>query len=138
MRIRFLVPIVYGLLSHAAGYALDADYRSLPDRQRAILDKTAFDLRILPPPALFPSGDAPKDLSTDGFLLFVCSARENLGERLLWIDAEVEFSSGYTRKFRSVSFHLLTGSSVAICKLDFPANPALTVKSLRITSAAAK
>lgn len=135
MQMRFLIPALLCLLFHAVGHALDADYSSLPDKQRAILDKTSFELRILPPTALFPSGDAPKDLSADGFLLFVCSARQNLGERLLWITAKVEFSNGYTREFSSVGFHLIAGSSAAIHKLDFPATPALEIKSLKITSA---
>ncbi len=135
---RSLLPSLFCLLLGAGVYAAEPDYSSLPDWQRAILDKAVFELRLLPATALFPHNAAPADLSSDGFLLFVCSARQNLGKRLLWIDAEIEFSNGYKRKFSSISFHLLTGTAVAVAKLDFAVTPHLTVKSFRITSAPAK
>ncbi|MBK1884235.1 hypothetical protein JIN85_17580 [Luteolibacter pohnpeiensis] len=53
------------------------------------------------------------------FLIFTARAAENLGKRLLWIDAEVEFCNGAVRKFKNFSFHLLTkGIEADVKKLD--------------------
>lgn len=129
---------VISTLLSAVAYATDVDYRSLADWQKEVLDKASFELKLLPPQTFFPADSAPTDLAKDGFLVFVCSAKENLGKRLLWIRTEVKFSNGYTRTFDSVAFHILTGSALAIEKLDFPVAGNLKVKSARIISAAIK
>ncbi|MES2476568.1 MAG: hypothetical protein V4640_12365 [Verrucomicrobiota bacterium] len=121
-----------------------------PEWQKPILGRVEFDAKIRSISQIL-SVEEPKS-EGPAFLIFTASAKENLGKRLLWIDAEVELSNGKILTFRRIPFGLQSkGIEADIRKLENveiefklpdegkPTDPkSLVVQRLRILSAAFK
>ncbi len=110
-----------------------------PKWQQSVLDKVTFGAEAKGIEELLGKKVDRPNRFWSGFVIFSCTATENLGRRLLWIDAEVEFSNGYKRKFDGVSFHILAkGTEYNIAKIPFGVEESVSVKSITITSVAVK
>jgi hypothetical protein len=69
-----------------------------------------------------------------GFVVFSCSAPSNLGKRILWVDAEVKFSNGYTRKFKGIQFGLLQeGEEFDVHKIPFETDMPVSVSEVKFS-----
>ena len=110
-----------------------------PEWQKSVLDKVTFGAETKGIDELLGKKVDRPNRFWSGFVIFSCTANENLGKRLLWVNAEVEFSNGYKRKFDGVSFHILTkGTEHNIAKIPFEVEESVSVKSINITSVAIK
>jgi hypothetical protein len=68
-----------------------------------------------------------------GFVVFSCTAPADLSKRILWVDAEVKFSNGYTRKFEGINFGLLQkGEEFDIQKIPFETETPVAVSEVTI------
>jgi len=110
-----------------------------PEWQKPIIDKASFGVQVKSTDQILGENANISGGFWSGFLIFSCTAKENLGRRILWIDAEVEFSNGYVRKFEGIKFHISAeGSEYDIAKIPFETKDAVTVKSMTITSVTIK
>jgi hypothetical protein len=95
---------------------IKVEFGPIPDWQKPVMDKVTFGVKMRSLGEILDTKDT-KD--TPSFLVFTAEATDNLGKRLLWVGAEVEFSNGVVRKFENVSFFLLNkGVEADIKKLD--------------------
>lgn len=107
--------------------------------QKPVLDKVEFGAETKSIDELLGNKVDQANRSWKGFVIFSCTAKENLGKRLLWINAEVEFSNGIQRKFESVCFGISKkGTEYDIAKIPFVSEEALSVKAITITSVVIK
>ena len=114
------MPLSILMLLFSATISLAAEtkveFGPIPEWQKPVMDKVTFDVTVRSLAKILDIQD-PKDAPS--FLVFTAEATENLGKRLLWVDAEVEFPNGAVRKFENVSFFLLDkGVEADIRKLD--------------------
>jgi hypothetical protein len=125
------------VICHAAEPTVVVSER--PEWQKQVLDKVSFRIEAKGIEELLGAIAAHPNNSWQGFVIFSCTAKENLGKRLLWIDAEVEFSNGYKRKFEGISFNILTkGTEYDIAKIPFEVEDPVSVKSVTISSVTIK
>jgi len=107
--------------------------------QKPVIDKVAFSAEAKSIDELLGKKIDHPNKSWNGFIIFSCIAKGNLGKRLLWIDVEVTFSNGYKRKFTGISFHILTkGTEHDIMKIPFDTKEAVSVASMAVTSVTIK
>ena len=111
----------------------------LAEWQKPVIDKVIFTAQIKSVDELLGKKIERPNESWGGFIVFSCTAKENLGKRLLWIDVEVEFSNGYKRKIDGISFFILSkGTEHDIVKIPFDTKKAVSIKSVKIASVAIK
>jgi len=102
-------------LTHAEKIVIELPQVS--ERQKLVLEKVAFDVKLRTLDDI--TGVENSQASDPSFLIFTAVAKEDLGEGLLWIDAEVEFSNGRVRKFTAIRFNLFKkGIEADVRKLD--------------------
>lgn len=93
------------------------EFGPIPEWQKPVMDKVTFGVKARTLSEILHAGG--DKTGTPSFLVFTAEAAEDLGKRLLWVDAEVEFSNGVVRNVKNVSFHLLTkGIEADVKKLD--------------------
>ena len=126
---------------------IKVEFGRIPEWQKPVMDKVTFGVKARSLSEILNAGG--DKTRTPSFLVFTAEATENLGKRLLWVDAEVEFSNGAVRKFKNVSFFLLTkGIEADVRKLDdvgfvFPGDEPkdpkpIVITKLKILNAACK
>lgn len=118
------------------------EFPGLRDWKKDIVENVVFSAELQPISKLLDKLAAEDEPI---FLVFSCEAKDNLGKRLLWIDADVTFSSGAVRKLKGIRFHILSkGIEYDIVKLDpgvlSQQKDALsvTVTKLKVTNVAVK
>ena len=95
---------------------IEVSFTEQPGWKNLILEKVSFSAAVKENKKLL--GEDADD--GDGFIVFSCTAKENLGKRVLWIEAELTFSNGYKRNFESISFMILEkGTEYDIRKVPF-------------------
>ena len=110
-----------------------------PDWQKTVIDKVTFGAETRSIEEVLEGRWIGRINSGVDSLSFRAPRTRTLGKRLLWIDAEVKFSNGYKRKFKGVSFHILTkGTEYNIAKIPFEVEESVSVESINITSVAIK
>lgn len=106
-----------------------------PEWQRSVIEKVTFGAESKGIDELLGKKVDRPDRSWGGFIIFSCTAKENLEKRLLWVDAEVEFSNGFKREFKGITFGILAkGTAHDIAKIPFEVDGPVSVKSVRVTS----
>lgn len=136
-----LAAALYALVHFGACYAEEPKViiTDRPDWQKPILEKVVFGVHAKEVDELLGKKTEHTNRRWIGFVIFSCTATDNLSKRLLWINAEVEFSNGYKRKFDSISFGLMNkGTEYDIAKIPFESKEAVSVKSITITSVVIK
>lgn len=88
---------------------VEVDRTNLPEVHKLIPDKIVFDARVVSLGQVL--GRKSDRTPSATFLVISAEANENLGNRLLWGDVEVELSNGRKLKFERFNFH---GLSVGI------------------------
>jgi len=110
-----------------------------PDWRKPILEKIVFGAEAKSATDLLGKIDARTDPSWKGYIIFSCTALEDLPKRVLWIDAEAEFSNGYKREFKGISFNLLSkGTEYDMAKIPFETETPVTIKAVRVSSVTIK
>lgn len=101
MRITTLALLLLSLAAPAK--EIEVTSTPLPDWQQPIWKNVTFDAKVI---NVKDIPGAKADAHDEDFVLFSCTAKENLGKRILWIDAEVTFSNGMTRELEGISFFI--------------------------------
>ena len=110
-----------------------------PEWQQSVMEKVTFSAKTKGDDEILEGKITQPNHSWGGFIIFCCTAKENLGKRLLWIDAEVVFSNGDKRKFKGINFNIhKKGTELDIAKLPFKSESKVSVRSVYITSVTMK
>ncbi len=111
----------------------------LAEWQKPVIAKVIFSARIKSVEELLGKKIERPNESWGGFIIFSCTAKEDLGKRLLWIDVEVEFSNGYKRKIDRIRFSILRkGTEHDIVKIPFDTKKSVSIKSVKVASVTIK
>jgi len=132
---------LYALIHLGACYAEEPKIiiTERPEWQKPVLEKVVFGAETKDVNELLGKKADQANKSWKGFVIFSCTAKENLGKRLLWINAEVEFSNGSKRKFESICFGISKkGTEYDIVKIPFETTDPVSVKTVTITLVAIK
>lgn len=118
---------------------LTATVEEPQDWKKPVLENVVFAAKTKGIDEILGKNDHADHGPWTGFVVFSCTAKESLSKRLLWIDAEVEFSNGYKRKFKGITFDLPSqGTGYDIAKIPFEVESPVTLKSVRVSSVTIK